>query len=455
MSIKLNDTIAAIATPAGYGALSVIRLSGVNALEILKEIFKGKKGEFLSHTVAYGHIVDKEGGVLDEVLVTVMLAPRTYTREDTVEISCHGGIRSANAVLKRVLECGARLAEAGEFTKRAFLNGRIDLTQAEAVIDVINAKTELSHRAAINRLKGTLSQKVKAVQDKVLSMLAAIEASIDYPEHDMEQTNLDSVNEQCGLIIEEIKQLIKKAEVGKILQSGVETAIVGKPNVGKSSLLNAILGEERAIVTNIAGTTRDVLTEYIDVSGIPFKLTDTAGIRDTQDIVEQMGVERSKNTIDSAMLVLLVLDGSCELESDDLKLIELINNGEKETIFVINKCDLPQKIDKGALNGHVISISASNNEGIDKLFEKMERLFYDAKLLVDDEEAIASLRHKEVLKSACESLLRVKSTIEAGFTEDLAAIDLQACYRQLGEITGESASDDLLDRIFSEFCLGK
>lgn len=456
---KSLDTIAAISTPIGNGGIGIVRISGDNALNILDKIFKTNKNvfEIKSHTINYGHIKDDDQ-IIDEVLVSIMLAPKTYTCENIVEINCHGGIKSLNLVLDTVLKYGARLAEPGEFTKRAFLNGRIDLSQAEAVIDIINSKTELSHKIALKQLDGNLSSKIGELRDKVILMIATIEASIDYPEHDMEELNLKEVRSKSLELIKEIDLLIDGESKGKILKEGLETVILGRPNVGKSSLLNVILKEERAIVTDVEGTTRDILQEYVNIKGIPLKLIDTAGIRHTNDIVEKIGVEKSKKIAENSDLVLIILDNSKDLIEDDIDLLKKYN--KDDSIIILNKIDLESKLDEATLFKYVdkeqiIRISTKEFLGLEDLYNKIKQMFFNGDLNISDEIIISKARHKESLINAKNSLENVIKTIDDGFTEDFISIDLQDSYKYLGEITGETLEEDIIDKIFSEFCLGK
>ena len=456
-----NDTIAAPITPLGSGAVAVIRISGDKAVDILEKIYKPltanlySKDTFSSHRVYYGHIIDDDGHTLDEVLVSVFLAPRSYTKEDVVEISCHGGGLSGTAVLEQIIKCGARLAEPGEFTKRAFISGRIDLSQAEAVVDVINASTELARSSALNRLGGKLSAKINGYRNDILSLLANIEASIDYPEHEMEHFNLIDINQKCEKIFSKIKELVNSSENGKILRDGVQTVIIGRPNVGKSSLLNALLGEERSIVTEIAGTTRDTISEFININGIPFKINDTAGLHNAEDAVEKIGVKRSKRLAEQADLIILVFDSAENLSEEDLKLFELAKG--KNAVVVLNKHDLPEKLNKEKLPVQgipVVSLSAKTEAGISDLTEQMFNI-YRSSHQAAEEAAPVTIRHKTALVNAAAAIESALNTISCGMTEDIVSIDLQECLRYLGEITGETVNDDIIDRIFSEFCLGK
>lgn len=457
LKVNIDDTIAAISTATGNGGIGIVRLSGSGAIDVAESVFvsvKGKKlSEQKSHTIHFGNIV-YEGKVIDEVLVSVMKAPNTYTREDIVEINTHGGYRAVTAVLNAVLKCGARMAEPGEFTKRAFLNGRIDLTQAEAVIDIINAKTDASREAAMLRLEGRLSKEIKTIRDKILTMLAHIEAGIDYPEHDDETMTYNMISEGTKAAVEAVDKLIKSADTGKIYKEGIKTVILGRPNVGKSSLLNAMLEEDRAIVTDIPGTTRDSLEEMLNVHGIPLNIIDTAGIRNTNDVIEQIGVEKSKNLAEQADLILLMFDGSKELTDEDLELIELVRN--KKTITLVNKLDLEQKIDMGAIKDmDPVNISVKADKGINDIYEKIKSMFAVGDINIDNEVLISGERNKESLYKAKRSLNNVMETVENRMPEDFISMDLTEAYEALGEITGEALEEDIIDKIFSEFCLGK
>lgn len=457
LKVNIDDTIAAISTATGNGGIGIVRLSGSGAIDVAESVFvsvKGKKlSEQKSHTIHFGNIV-YEGKVIDEVLVSVMKAPNTYTREDIVEINTHGGYRAVTAVLNAVLKCGARMAEPGEFTKRAFLNGRIDLTQAEAVIDIINAKTDASREAAMLRLEGRLSKEIKTIRDKILTMLAHIEAGIDYPEHDDETMTYNMISEGTKAAVEAVDKLIKSADTGKIYKEGIKTVILGRPNVGKSSLLNAMLEEDRAIVTDIPGTTRDSLEEMLNVHGIPLNIIDTAGIRNTNDVIEQIGVEKSKNLAEQADLILLMFDGSKELTDEDLELIELVRN--KKTITLVNKLDLEQKIDMGAIKDmDPVNISVKADKGINDIYEKIKSMFAVGDINIDNEVLISGERNKESLYKAKKSLNNVMETVENRMPEDFISMDLTEAYEALGEITGEALEEDIIDKIFSEFCLGK
>lgn len=458
-----EDTIAAVSTAMGVGGIGIVRVSGSNALDIGQRVFVSAKGKNIksakTHTIQYGNIVcPNTGNIIEEGLVMIMKGPSTYTREDIIEINCHGGILSVQKVLEAVLKAGARLAEPGEFTKRAFLNGRIDLSQAEAVIDIINSRTELFHNCAINQLEGSLSKKVMVYRDELLTLIAHIEASIDYPEHDLESENYNEIEQKTKDLIEKIDLLIATSDTGKIIREGIKTVIIGRPNVGKSSLLNALLQEQRAIVTDIPGTTRDVLEEYININGIALKIIDTAGIRETDDIIEKIGVEKSREYSKSADLVLMVLDGSKPLTDDDIAILQSLIN--KKYLILINKIDLPSELEYEKLYNYVnqeniIKLSIKNNTGIDQLEQKLKDMFLAGQISSNDNVYITNVRHKDCLVRARLSLNEVLNTVYMRMPEDCMSIDLQKAYEILGEITGQSVEEDLIDRIFSEFCLGK
>lgn len=457
--VNQYDTIVAIATATGNGGIGIVRVSGEDAINIVNDVFKPYKGRALkdraSHTITYGNIVF-EDSVVDEVLVSVMRSPNTYTCEDVAEINCHGGYRAVKAVLDVVLKAGARMAEPGEFTKRAFLNGRIDLTQAEAVIDVINAGTEQCRQAAMLRLEGKLSAKIKELRDKILLMLANIEVDIDYPEHDGEVMTVTAVREGTSQVLDEVKRLIEGADTGRILKEGIKTVILGRPNVGKSSLLNALLEEERAIVTDIPGTTRDVLEEMVNIGGLPVCLIDTAGIRATEDIVEKMGVERSKRYADEAELILVVIDSSKPLTQQDKEILQLSDG--KKTIIILNKIDLEQQLcekDFAPYNCRVVNMSAKHDVGLEELGNNIKDLFLNGDININSEAVISGERNKASLIKALNCLENVLNTIDMSMPEDFISMDLTQAYEFLGEITGEAVEEDILDRIFSEFCLGK
>lgn len=455
------DTIAAISTPPGEGAISIVRMSGEEAVSIAQKVFSGKDlTQAKSHTINYGHIVDpKTHEEIDEVMVSLMLAPKTFTREDIVEINCHGGIVATNRILQLLLVNGARLAEPGEFTKRAFLHGRIDLTQAESVMDLIRAKTDRSMKIALNQLDGNLSHLIDSLRKDILDVLAQVEVNIDYPEYDdVEEMTTKLLKEKAIEIKQRIEQLLKTASQGKIMREGLATALVGRPNVGKSSLLNHLLHEDKAIVTDVAGTTRDVIEEYVNVSGVPLKLIDTAGIRETDDKVEKIGVERSKKAIEQSDLVLLVLNAAESLTKEDLELIRLTN--DKKRIIILNKTDLEEKLDRKELakiseNAPVYATSILKNEGVEALEEAISKLFFNGIENSQSTVMVTNARHIALLKKAQNSLDSVLEGISSGMPVDLVQIDMTEAWNLLGEITGESYEDELLDQLFSQFCLGK
>lgn len=458
-----DDTIAAISTPMGTGGIGIIRVSGNNAFDIVQKIFLSGKNKSVqnnsNHKILYGNIIEQDSKkIIDECLLMIMAAPSTYTKENIVEINCHGGILSVQKVLQEVLKAGARLAEPGEFTKRAFLNGRIDLTQAEAVIDIINSRTEAFHNSALNQLEGILSTKVKQYRDELLELIAHIEAAIDYPEHDIEDMTFKTIENKTKKLIKNIDYLIDTCDTGKIIREGIKTAIIGKPNVGKSSLLNTLVKEQRAIVTDIAGTTRDILEEYINLNGIALKIIDTAGIRQTEDIIEKIGVEKSKEVAQKADLILVILDNSRPIEQEDIKILELIKN--KKYLLIINKTDLPTKLDCSILYEYVdkqniLELSVKDNQGIDNLEKHIKDMFFAGNININDDIYITNVRHKDALIRAKNSLQEVINTINLGMPEDCMSIDLQKAYQILGEIIGQSLDEDIIDKIFSQFCLGK
>lgn len=459
--MKEFDTIAAVATSQGEGGIAIIRISGKEALKIASKIFVGKSGRNLddikSYTMRYGHIVDIDSKeVIDEVIVSFMKGPKSFTAEDTVEVNCHGGVVATNRVLEEVIKAGARVAEPGEFTKRAFLNGRIDLSQAEAVIDIIRAKTELSMKSAVAQSEGRISQEIKALRHKLLGIIAHVEATVDYPEEDLEETTSQITSSQLNTVLSKVEALLSSADEGKIIREGLDTVIVGKPNVGKSSLLNALLMEKRAIVTDIPGTTRDVIEEYINIEGVPVKIIDTAGIRETEDVVEKIGVEKSKEKIANADLVILMLDSSSELDNEDLEIIDFIQ--DRKYILLLNKSDLTVRINKESLNklnsNYIIEISAKTGEGLDNLKAIIKELFFKGEV-TSKETLITNVRHKEALIRARESLKQAAFALKDTSAIDLASIDLRAAWMSLGEISGETLEEDIIDKIFSEFCVGK
>lgn len=457
------DTIAAISSAPGEGAIGIVRLSGDDALAIADKVYnlgQKKLSTQDSHTIHYGHIVDpKDGQEIDEVMVSVMREPKTFTREDIVEINTHGGIVATNRVLELVLREGATLAEPGEFTKRAFINGRIDLTQAEAVMDLIRAKTDRSMDLAVKQLDGKLSNLIENLRQDILNTLAQVEVNIDYPEYDdVEEMTLKLLGEKTTITKERIDGLLSTAKQGKILRDGISTAIVGRPNVGKSSLLNALLREEKAIVTDIEGTTRDTVEEYINIRGVPLKLVDTAGIRDTEDVVERIGVERSKKALKEAELVLLLLNQSEALTAGDRELLALTQDHKR--IIIMNKIDLPNQLLKESLlewveEDEIIATSMMTQEGIDALEEKIADYFFSGQSGEKDATYVSNARHIDLLQKASQSLDEVKNGIDMGMPVDLIQIDFTRAWEILGEIIGENAPDELLTQLFSQFCLGK
>lgn len=457
----IKDTIAAISTALGEGAIGIVRLSGPQAIEISNKIFKGKDLQAVaSHTLHYGHIIQEASGQkLDEVMVAIMKGPRSFTREDVVEINCHGGIMALQAVLQACLKQGARLAEPGEFTKRAFLNGRIDLSQAEAVMDLIQAKTEKAMSASINQLSGSLSHKIRQLRQDMLDSLAQVEVTIDYPEYDdVEEMSLQQLKTTALHIKEQIGLILNQAQQGKLFREGIKTAIIGRPNVGKSSLLNRLIGEEKAIVTNIAGTTRDTIEEYVNIKGVPLRLIDTAGIRETDEVVEQIGVEKSKRLMSQADLVLLLINQSEALSQEDIALLEA--TGDRERIILLNKLDLPAKVDIETLSQYcqkddIIATSMIDDQGIEALEDAIERKFFAGQLQQEDVNYLLNTRHVHLLNQAMASLDEVLQAVDLALPVDLIQIDFTRAWDLLGEITGESVQDELLDKLFSQFCLGK
>ena len=456
-----TDTIAAIATAMSNSGIGIVRISGDEALDVADRIFRPKKGsrkvsDMETHTIHYGYVTDGDE-VIDEVMLLIMKAPRSYTCEDTIEIDCHGGVLVMKKILETVLKYGARPAEPGEFTKRAFLNGRIDLSQAESVIDVINAQNELALKSSVSQLQGAVLEKIKAIRAVVLHEIAFIESALDDPEH----VSLEGYPEQLHEIMSDahskVKKLLDSSDNGKMLKEGINTAIVGKPNAGKSSLLNILVGEERAIVTEIAGTTRDILQEQIQIGGIGLNVIDTAGIRDTEDIVEKIGVNKSREYIEKADLIIYVVDSSTELDENDQEIIEAIQN--KKAIVLLNKSDLDAKTDASVLQTQlskpILSISAKNNTGIHELETLIEEMFFSGKLSFNDEVYITNIRQKNALAEAQNSLKMVLQSIADGMPEDFFTIDKMNAYEALGTIIGESVGEDLVNEIFSKFCMGK
>lgn len=449
----MEDTIAAISTTLGVGAIAIIRVSGNDATRIVNKIFKGRDlSKVDSHTINYGHIVDGDD-IVDEVLVSVMRAPKTFTREDIVEINTHGGIAITNKILEMLLINGCRLANPGEFTKRAFLNGRIDLIEAEGVMDLINAKTEKSRKLAMNQVNGEVSKLIKSLRQKIIELLANIEVNIDYPEYeDIEEINNDILMPNLIEIKSELSGILKKSLDSKIIKNGIKTVIIGSPNVGKSSILNRLLNEDKAIVTSIAGTTRDIVEGSITLDGIPLDIIDTAGIRKTDDVVESIGVNKSLNLISSADLVLFVLNNN-EVMSDEEK--ELFNQiKDKNYIVIVNKTDLPDKLDMSMINNYV-RISVKDDIGIDSLRNKIKEMFNLEKFENSDLTYLSSARSISLLKKSLESIDSGIEAIKASMPIDITEIDLKQAWTSLGSIIGENYSDELIDQLFSQFCLGK
>lgn len=454
------STIAAISTAPGNAGIGIIRLSGDDCFKILQKIFKPKnKGEIKGYTIKYGNIVKSENDeIIDEVLVSYFVAPKSYTKENMCEINSHGGIVVENQILEECLKNGAVLAEPGEFTKRAFMNGRIDLSQAEAVIDIINSKTEKEMMVAQRHLEGSLSKKIKDIQGEILNLMADIDASIDYPEYDIEETTNKKINDTLNSVEEKLLKLKNSFENGKILKEGIKTAIIGKPNVGKSSLLNLILGENRAIVSDIEGTTRDTIEEYINIKGIPLKIVDTAGIRKTNDEIEKIGVERSINNISNAELIIALFDDSRTFDDQDQKILDLIEG--KKTIILINKIDLGKNLIKEneklkKFKNNIIEFSTINETGLDKLYNKIEELFKLNELDCENTEIITNNRHKQQILYALEDVAKGRESLETHMPVDITAICLKDILERLAEITGENVSEDIINEIFKKFCLGK
>lgn len=456
-------TIAAISTAVGEAGIGIVRISGKNALSIGNVIFRGSKVEELSEKynrkLVYGHIIDKKNDqLIDEVLISFMKGPMTYTREDMVEIYCHGGIISVKKVLELILNSGARLAEPGEFTKRAFLNGRLDLAQAEAIIDLIKAKTDKSFETSLDQLEGSLSRKIKEIRNILLEMIAHVEVSIDFPDDDIEEVTYDDLEINGNKVKKEIEKLLSTADRGKILRDGLNTVILGKPNVGKSSLLNAILRENRAIVTDIPGTTRDIIEEYVNIDGIPLRIVDTAGIRDTDDIVEQIGVDKAKETVEKSDLIIGVFDASRELSNEDYEIIDLIKN--KKSIVILNKTDLPTKYNRDYLkslinNKEIIETSITSDIGIDILEKSIKDMFYSGEVEIYSDTIVTNMRHKNQLIKSLENITQALEDIKGNVPIDCIEVDLKNCWENLGEISGDTIGEDILDKIFSEFCIGK
>jgi tRNA modification GTPase len=455
----LSDTIAAIATPVGEGGIGIVRISGARALFVAEKIFisksKGKPSGFKSYTVHYGWIVDKTN-VVDEVILTVMRAPKTYTREDVVEINCHGGIIALRRVLELALENGCRLAAPGEFTKRAFLNGRIDLTQAEAVLDIIRAKTDFSLKISLEQLKGVLSVQINKLRRNLLDVLSVLEANIDFPEEEIDPANLDSIVKKLSGFYNELSKMLDNANRAKIFREGIHTVICGKPNVGKSSLLNALLKQERSIVTSVAGTTRDTIEEIIDIKGIPVRIVDTAGLLEPRDLIEKKAVARSRQQIGLADLVIIVFDGSRKLSRDDQMLIRRLKS--KMAIAVVNKIDLKQKADVVKLGRefkHILKISAKSSKNLGLLEEKIAELAYSGAVSSHEPVMVSNLRHISLLREAQKLLAHSLDSLDNKLSLEYIAQDIKEALVFLDDILGKSFSEDLLDKIFAEFCIGK
>lgn len=458
-----EDTIAAVATAIGEGGIGIVRMSGASAVAVAGNLFHGVRGRPVdaqqSFRVAYGHIIDPATGqAVDEVLLLVMRAPSSYTREDVVEIHCHGGPLPLRRILGLVLAGGARLAEPGEFTKRAFLNGRLDLSQAEAVVDVIRAKTEASLRMAVGHLGGVFSDKVRAFRQEILRLVAHLEAAIDFPEEDIEELAARDVAAAADKLRADLDSLLATAQTGRILREGLETVIIGKPNVGKSSLLNALLGEKRAIVTEIPGTTRDIIEEFVNIGGIPIKVVDTAGIRETADVVECIGVARAREAMAQADLILLLLDASAPLTAEDKEVMRLLAG--RPAIVLVNKTDLPAVIAMDEVVRHVpdkpvIRISALEGTGVEELEKTIVQMVYSGQVSQTEGAFVNNVRHSRIIQQARDSLVAVLETIAAGMPPDCVVVDLRAAWEKLGEVTGETVGEDIIDQIFTQFCLGK
>lgn len=476
-----TDTIAAIATAMSDSGIGIIRVSGEDAINIVDKIYRNPKNQkalikYPSHTIHYGFIVKEDESILDEVMVSVMKKPKSYTMEDTVEINCHGGILMMKEILAAVMNAGARIAQPGEFTKRAFLNGRIDLSKAESVMDIIHAKNEFALHSSVKQLKGSVSDKIRKLREEILYEIAYIESALDDPEHISLDGYHDRLSDKTNSILKEINKLLDSADDGKMLKEGINTVIVGKPNAGKSSLLNRLIGEDRAIVTDVAGTTRDTLEETISLGGITLNMIDTAGIRNTEDIVEKIGVEKAKNVSKDADLILYVVDSSVNLDESDREIIQMIKN--KNTIILLNKSDLEEVVTKDILEKmiddifqmysekeisdnegthfiKIIKTSTKEENGIDTLTDLIQNMFFHGKISYNDEVYITNMRHKEAICDARESMLQVKNSLEMDMPEDFYSIDLMSAYASLGIIIGEEIGEDLVNEIFSKFCMGK
>lgn len=452
----MDDCIAAISSATGEAGIGIVRMTGEGCVDVLDSVFKraNDNADFINRKMTYGHIAD-DNEIVDEVLVCYMKAPHTYTREDVVEIYTHGGVVAVRKVLEVLLNNGARLAEAGEFTKRAFLNGRIDLSQAEAIIDMIKAKTDKAYSVSMKQLEGSVNRNIKQLRDKLLDMLSHVEYSINFTEDMQDELDNTPVLNEGKEVLDKLKKLSESANRGRIIRDGINTTIIGKPNVGKSSLLNALLKENRAIVTDIPGTTRDVIEEYIDLDGISLKINDTAGIRDTEDIVEKIGVEKSVSFISDSDLIIAIFDSSREFDDEDRKILDLIR--DKKSIVLLNKIDLDGGFDFDEnLEGiEVIHTSIKNNEGIEDLENKIIEMFNDGYIEANNDNIITNIRHRDIINKAIKSLESSLHDMEAGVPIDCFEVDLRNAWEILGEITGETVDDDVLNKIFSDFCIGK
>lgn len=458
-----DDTIAAISTAPGEAGIGIVRMSGEKSFQIAQKIFRASSGksfyELRNRGIHHGFIIDpKTNQKMDEVLVSKMKAPYTYTTEDIVEINCHGGMIAVKRTLELLLRNGARLAQPGEFTKRAFLNGRIDLSQAEAVMDLVSAKTDRGMDVALEQLEGSLSHQIREIREIMIHMLAHIEASIDYPEYDIEEVTYDTLLENAKKVREKIQRLLETSDTGKILREGLNTVIIGKPNVGKSSLLNALLKEGRAIVTDVPGTTRDIIEEYINIRGIPLKIIDTAGIRETKDVIEKIGVDKSKEFMEKADLILFLLDVSQELSKEDELLIDLVQN--KKAIILFNKMDLDARVSLESLKNRfqgkpIIEISALKGEGLERLENEIVEMVYGEQISIENNGLVTNVRHKNLLENALKSITITIDTIEKKIPLEFISVDLKDCWDYLGQVTGDTVSEDIIDQIFSNFCIGK
>lgn len=456
------DTIAAISTAVGEAGIGIVRMSGKSAINIGEKVFIGsddkKIQEIQNKRLTYGHIIDENGNIIDEVLIAFMKGPYTYTREDMVEIYCHGGIISVRKVLELLLRSGARISDRGEFTKRAFLNGRLDLSQAEAVIDIIRSKTDKSFEVSLDQLEGSLSKEIQGMRDILLSMVAHVEVSIDFPEEDVNELTYEALKEDAKTVENKIQELLSTANKGKILRDGINTVILGKPNVGKSSLLNAILKENRAIVTDIPGTTRDIIEEYVNIDGIPLKIVDTAGIRDTEDVVEKIGVDRARKSVEESDLIIAVFDVSRDFDEEDQEIISLLK--DRKSIVLLNKIDIENNHKDKFLKelegiNHIIETSIIENIGVKTLEEDIKDLFYEGDLNIEADVVITNVRHKVQLEKAQKKIKSAIRDIEADVPLDCIEIDLRNAWEDLGEISGDTIAEDILDKIFKDFCIGK